>query len=170
MSKENGNPFVVNYVKFATTRLVDEELNYHSEIGIKEAKYRAEKAGLDLVCFNEPCSNELAFCKIIDYGKWKYDTDKKKKKEKPAKSTTKEIRFSPVISDNDVAHKIKHVKEFIEDGNDVLFSMRLKGRQKAHFSEAEERMNEIVSLCSEYSKEVSRKKSPNMIFIRVSSK
>lgn len=169
MKKAHGSPFIVKYVDFSITRLVDAEKNYHSEIGIGEAKKMAQEASLDLVCFNNPEHGNLALCKIIDFGKWKYSSEKKKKKEKVGKKITKEIRLSPVISDHDVEHKIKHVKEFIEDGNDVLFSMRLKGRQRVHYKEAEERMDEIIAMCSEYSKETSRKKSSNMIAVRVSS-
>jgi len=170
LNNSNGNPFVVNYVNFSTTRLVDAEHNYHSEIGIGEAKKKAQEAGLDLVCFSMPERGGLALCKIIDFGKWKYSEEKKKKKDKTGKKITKEIRLSPVIGEHDVEHKVKHVKEFIEEGDDVLFTMKLKGRQRVHFDEAEKRMDEIVALCSDYCKEISRKKSSNMIIVRVSAK
>ena len=62
---------------------------------------------------------------------------------------------------------MKRVKEFIDGGNDVLFFMRLKGRQRAHFKDAEVRMNEIVAMCSDYTKEISRRKSSNTIAVRV---
>lgn len=170
MKKTSGEPFVVKYADFTTTKLVDASNNYHASIGIGEAKRMAQDAGLDLVCFNKPTRNDLALCKIVDYGKWKYSNEKKKKRQDKAhKMVTKEIRLSPVIGDHDVEHKIKHVQEFIEEGNDVLFSMRLKGRQRIHFKDAEDRMSEIVAMCSEYAKEVSRKKSSNKIDVRITS-
>ena len=171
LNNTSGQPFVVKYNDFPTTKLVDASLAYHDSIDMNEAKRMAMEAGLDLVCFNRPDKNGgLALCKIIDFGKWKYSSEKKKKKqEKLNKKTTKEIRLSPVIGEHDIEHKLKHVREFIEDGNDVSFLMMLKGRQRAHFKDAEDRMNEIVAMCSEYSKEISRHKSSNTIEVRVSS-
>jgi len=157
---QNGQPFIVKYVDFNTTRLSDLDDNYHASISIAEAKRMAEEAGLDLVCFNRPDKNNLALCKILNFGKWKYSNEKKKKKGKSHKKATKEIRLSPVMEDNDVKHKLKQVEGFIADGHEVLFSMRLKGRQRMRLREAEERMAEIVAMCSSYSKEVSKKKSP----------
>jgi translation initiation factor IF-3 len=162
-------PYVVSYADFKATRLIDEDLNFHHNINIGEAKRLAQNAGLDLVCFNEPDAKNLAFCKILDFGKWRYQEEKRKKKQnKEHRRETKEIRFSPVISDHDVEHKVKQVREFLEQGDDVLFTMRLKGRQRAHFSEAEQRMNEILNACSDCGKEVSRRKSGSMINVRVS--
>jgi translation initiation factor IF-3 len=149
---------------------VDENQNYHQSISVQDARRMAQDAGKDLVCFNKPGKKEIALCKIIDFGKWKYYNDKqKKKKGNTGKKNTKEVRFSPNISDHDIEHKLKHVMEFIEDGDDVLFSMRLKGRERAHFGNAEERMNDIVAMCSEYCSEISRRKSSNMIIVRVGS-
>lgn len=165
-----GQPFVVKHGDFATTRLIDINEHYHQSIPTGDAKTMAKEAGLDLVCFNKPDEKTLALCKIVDFGKWKYSNEKKKKKQvKEGKQITKEIRLSPVISSNDINHKIKHVKGFIEDGNDVVLFMRIKGRQRAHFDVAEEKMNEIVAMCLEYSEEVSRRKNPSMIAVRLSS-
>ena len=170
MNKASGEPFVVKYVDFTTTKLVDSNHQYHISIGIVEAKQMAQDAGLDLVCFGRPQQGDLALCKIINFGKWKYSNEKQKKKQaKGGRSETKEIRLSPDIGDHDVEHKLKHVKEFLEDGDEVILEMRLKGRQRAHFPEAEKRMNEVVAICAEYAKEVSRKKGSNMIIVRLSS-
>ena len=170
MKNHNGEPFVIKYVKFDYTRLVDHKEKFHERIHIAGAKKLAQEANLDLVCFSEPDKDSLALCKIIDFGKWKYTNDKnKRKEEKQHKKVTKEIRFTPVISDHDIEHKIKQVNEFLSMGDDVILSMRLKGRQKQHFNEAEGRMNQIVEMCNEHGKEVSRKKSSGMIVVRICS-
>jgi len=168
-NKKNRVPYIVKYVDFSHTRLSDHNNEFHEVVGIGEAKKIAQENNLDLVCFNEPQGNQLAFCRIINFGKWKYDEEKKKKgqQKKDNKHITKEIRFSPVISDNDIEHKIKRAKEFLDAGNEVVFSMKLKGRQKVHFKEAEERMNEIVEMCSDYGKVLSVKKSSSMITIKL---
>ena len=88
---------------------------------------------------------------------------------KEQKRVTKEVRFSPLISDNDIGHKIKKAKKFIEGNDEVLFFMQLKGRQRAFFKEAELKMNEIVSLCTN-GKEISRKKTGNNITVRLTKK
>ena len=82
----------------------------------------------------------------------------------------KELRFSPVIGDHDIEHKLKQAKEFIEKGHEVMFSMYLKGRQRHHFDLAEEKMNGIVGLCSDYGEEVFRKKLANTILVRVAKR
>ena len=80
------------------------------------------------------------------------------------------MRFSPVISNHDVEHKIKQVISFLDENDDVVLSMRLKGRQRAHFDIAETRMNEIVALCSEHGSVVSIKKTSSMINVRMGKK
>jgi len=168
VSTGRGEPFIVKRDFFKFVKLADHQNNFYNSIEIAKAKQIALENSMDLVCFNRPSDKDLAFCKIIDYGKWKYDNEKKKKKQqKVNKKVTKEVRFSPVIGEHDIEHKVKQAIQFLETGNDVLFSMTLKGRQKVHFKEAEELMDQIVGKCSEVGKEVSRKKAKNAISIRV---
>lgn len=169
-NNNSGSPFIVQYNTFKYTKhtkLVDHLGNFHDKFEINEAQKIARENSLDLVCFNKPGKNdELGFCKIIDFGKWKYSEEKKKKKNNVHKNVKKEIRFSPLITDHDIEHKMKQVKEFLEDGDEVTLSMRLKGRQKAYYKEAEQRLNEIVATCEE-AEEVNRNKSSNMINVRI---
>ena len=69
MKKYSGEPFVIRYADFTVTKLIDEQGTYYERIGISEAKKKAQDAGLDLVCFNKPGKNDIAFCKIVDFGK-----------------------------------------------------------------------------------------------------
>ncbi|HUV84492.1 MAG TPA: translation initiation factor IF-3 [Methanosarcinales archaeon] len=163
-------PFVIKYADFQTLKLLDTNNVFHNGIHISKAKEMAAEAGLDLVCFTNPSGNELALCKIIDYGKWKYNEEKRKKKlQSENKRQNKEIRFSPVIDDNDVKHKVKQACGFIDDNCEVTFFMKLKGRQRSHFNEAEDRMTSIIQMC-ENAKEISRKKTGNSITVRLSKK
>lgn len=163
------NPFVITRrVDFKFTRLIDSQNCFHDKIYIGEAKTMARNDGLDLVCFNLPKGNKPALCKIIDYGKWKYSNDKKKKKDqKVNKHVVKEIRFSPVISDHDVEHKIKQIKEFLEDGSEVMIAMRFKGIQKRLFQEGENIINSIINSLKNLGEENFRKKSNHMILVRL---
>jgi translation initiation factor IF-3 len=163
-------PFVIKYADFTTLKLLDANNEFHNEVHIAKAKELADVAGLDLVCFNKPSGSNLAFCKILDYGKWRYAEEKKQKKlKKENKKHNKEIRFSPVIDQNDINHKLKQATDFLEDGSEVTFTMILKGRQKAHYKEAEERMNSIILMCDN-GKEVSRSKTGGSISVRLTKK
>lgn len=70
-------------------------------------------------------------CKILDYGKYKYEQTKKERKAKKGQKTglLKEVRFRPKIEEHDLQSKIKKVKEFIEEGNKVRIVVRFRGRE-----------------------------------------
>ena len=106
---------------------------------------------------------------MINFGKWKYNEDKKKKKlNKEHKKTTKEIRISIDIEDNDLDHKVKQAREFLVRGDDVIFSMFLKGRQKTRLKDAIEKMNNVKDTCSDVGIEGSRKNIAPNITLRLS--
>jgi len=162
-------PFVIKRrTDFKDVRLVDSNGKFHESIFVGKARDMARDVNLDLVCFDLPNGKDLALCKIIDYGKWKYQNDKAKKKDNNHhKPTVKEIRFSPVISDHDIKHKLKQVDDFLDEGDEVLLTMRFRGIQRRNFALGEERMNEIVGMCKEHGEEVHRKKSHNQIVVRL---
>lgn len=166
--KAHNDPFIVYHISFDTTKLVDHNKQFHEKIRTSDAQRMAREAGRDLVCFNRPQGTEPAFCKILDFNKWKYESEKKQRKEeRQNRKQCKEIRFSPAIADNDIEHKVRQVLEFLADGDDVIMTMKLRGREKCHFDMAEEKMNKIVSLCNGHGKEVSRKKTKDLIIIRM---
>jgi len=163
-----SEPFVVNN-EFTNMRLVDNNGRFFNSISIYNAKKIANDSGLDLVCFNEPSNGQLAFCKIIDYGKWKYNDDKQKKKNNLLnKIETKEIRFSTHIADNDISHKIKQIKNFIEKGNFVIVSMKVHGRDRQHIDVSKDKMESIIKICEQFSKVVSRDKEEDTFFVKLS--
>lgn len=165
---KNSDPFVVKYIVFDTTRLVDNNGKFYDSIKVFEAQKIARDAGLDLVCFNSPQEKDLAFCKIIDFNKWKYECEKKKKKEeKQHRRHNKEMRFTPGIEENDIAHKMRQVNGFLDEGDDVILVMKLRGRERIHFKDAEEKMNCIVAMSAGHGKEMSRKKTGDLIIIRL---
>jgi len=164
----NNGPFVVRHITFNVTKLLDHNNQFHNQINTSEAQIMARNAGLDLVCFNYPKEKELAFCKILDFNKWKYEEEKKKKKEALAnRRYSKEMQFTPNIAENDIEHKMRQVNEFLDKGDDVTLLMKLRGREKAHFNDAEIKMNAIVEKSKEHGKEVSRKKTNNLIIVHL---
>lgn len=101
-------------------------------IGLKEAIEMAFEVGLDLV---EVSPNaEPPVCKILDYGKYKYEAQKKaneaRKKQKVIE--VKEIKMRPGIDDHDYEVKMKAVRRFLDDGDKVKMTIRFRGREMAH--------------------------------------
>jgi translation initiation factor IF-3 len=163
----SNNPFVMTRPVFPVINLVNQYDQFVKDCNTYTALQIAQRAGLQLVCFKTPINNELALCKIIDFNKWKYAQSKaQKEKAKEGVRKTKEIQFSPNIAEHDIAYKVKHANELLEEGTDIVFSMFLKGREIIHFNDAEIRFNAIVAMC-ENGKEVSRKKTNNSITVRV---
>jgi len=93
---------------------------------------RAEGLGLDLVEINP--SERPPVCKILDYGRYKYDTSKQERESKKTRfvQETKEIKMTPKIGAHDIAFKIKHAREFVEAGHKVRLLVRFRGREIVH--------------------------------------
>jgi len=163
-------PFVIKHVDFTTMNVVDENDVFHKDIHISKAKEMAKDVSLDLVCFSTPSEKGLALCKLVDFGKWKYDEEKRVEKlKKENKKQEKEIRFSPVIDDNDIQHKVKLASSFLDNNFDVSFTMRLKGRQIAFYNDAETKLDSIIVMCKN-AEEISRRKTGNSITVRLTKK
>jgi len=97
-----------------------------------EALQIAEEKGLDLVLMSPTAKPPVA--KIMDYGKHKYQLEKKKKEARKNQKTidVKEVKFSCKIADNDINYKVKHAREFLEAGKHVKLRVFLRGREMAN--------------------------------------
>ena len=112
-------------------RLIGEAGEQMGIVSFDEAMELAKSAGLDLV---EVASNaEPPVCKIMDYGKLKYDQKKKDQESKKKQHIirVKEVRFRPRISDHDLGIKLNRVKKFISEGNKVKITLMYRGREMA---------------------------------------
>ncbi|OQA03185.1 MAG: Translation initiation factor IF-3 [bacterium ADurb.Bin400] len=109
--------------------VIDDQGVNLGEMPTFEARKMAEERGLDLVEIN-PVSRPPV-CKIMDYGKFKYEQSKRERlnRAKQKETELKEIRLTPKISDHDIAYKAKQAREFFDRGNKVKVSMRLRGRE-----------------------------------------
>ena len=105
-------------------------------VSSKEAQRLADEAGLDLVKIAPTAKPPV--CKIIDYGKYRYEQARKEKEAKKKQKTIelKEIRLSPNIDTNDLNTKINAAKKFIEKGNKVKVTLRFRGREMAHMNQS----------------------------------
>ena len=101
-------------------------------ISTDEAMEKANELGLDLVLIAPDAKPPVA--KIMDYGKFKYQEEKKLKEQRKnqVKIDVKEIKLSVKIAENDISYKVKHAREFLEQGKHVKFRVFLRGREMAH--------------------------------------
>ena len=112
-------------------RVLSDEGEQFGIISRDEALKIAEERGLDLVLMSPDAKPPVA--KIMDYGKHKYQLEKKKKeaKKNQKKIEVKEVKFSCKIAENDIAYKVKHAREFLEKGKHVKLRVFLRGREMA---------------------------------------
>jgi translation initiation factor IF-3 len=113
-------------------RCLGDDGTQYGIISRNEALAQAEELGLDLVLIAPDAKPPV--CKIMDYGKFKYQEEKKKKEAKKKQKVieVKEIKLSVKIADNDISYKIKHAREFLEAGKHVKFRVFLRGREMAN--------------------------------------
>ena len=116
-----------------------------------EAIQKAYDEDLDLVCV-APNANP-AVCKILDYGKYRFEAQKKAKEAKRNQQVTelKAIRLSPVIDTHDFEFKAKNAEKFLTDGNKVKVDMRFRGRMMTRQEVGMKIMNDFIEALSEVS-------------------
>src|SRR5262245_8846319 len=114
-----------------------------------EALRLAEEKGLDLVEISPRAFPPV--CRIMDYGKYKYEEAKKKQHAKKRSSTveTKEIKFRPKTEEHDMDFKVKHVRRFLEAGNKVRLAVVFRGREITHPQTGMAVLNRVVERCTE---------------------
>ena len=130
MQHSDNRTRINNGIKASHVLLIDENGNNLGTLGIREARTKAQEAGLDLVEVSNNKKNSV--CKLMDYGKYKYSQAKKSRKNKSQKVTTKEIKFRPNTGKNDLEYRAKHAMEFISAGNKVKLVVRFRGREAEH--------------------------------------
>ena len=129
--------------------MIDDTGEQIGVVNTKEALEMADAKNLDLVCV-APKGNPPV-CKIVDYGKYRFEIQKKAKEARKNQKIqdTKEVRLSPVIDKHDIDTKMRNARKFIEKGDRVKVSMRFRGRQMAHTDLGMKIMNEFVEKMEE---------------------
>lgn len=124
-------------------RLVEGE-SRDTVLTIQEALERAQDAGLDLVEITGNANPPV--CKIIDYGKYTYQQNKKKKEAKKNQRVMhlKEIKMRPKTDVHDYNFKVKHVRQFIQSGDRVKITVRFKGREMAFLEAGRKQLDKVV--------------------------
>lgn len=113
---------------------------------IEQAQAMAEQADLDLVSISPKANPPV--CKIMDYGKYKFEQGKKQKEAKKNQKTVeiKEMRLSATIDKHDMEVKAKNVRKFLAAGDKVKVSIRFRGRQMAHTDQGRMVMKEFLTM------------------------
>ncbi|MBF0128922.1 MAG: translation initiation factor IF-3, partial [Alphaproteobacteria bacterium] len=113
-------------------RLIDAEGENVGVVSTRDAMAMALAAGLDLVEISPNADPPV--CKILDYGKYKYEAQKKKNEAKKRQKVieVKEVKLRPNIDDNDYDVKLRNMRRFLEEGDKVKVTLRFRGREMAH--------------------------------------
>ena len=131
-------------------RLIDENGEQLGIVSSREAQKIADERKLDLVKIAPTAKPPV--CRIMDYGKYKFDQAKKEKEARKKQKTVdvKELRLSPSIDTHDVQVKVKKANEFLKDGDKVKISIRFRGREIHHASIGEEILDRFVKGVEEF--------------------
>jgi len=127
--REEDGPRINEEIKVKEVRLIDENGENRGIVSIREALTLAAEADLDLIEISPQATPPV--CKILNFGKYKYEMQKRKAEAKKNQKVIeiKELKLRPMIDTHDYEVKIKQAKKFLSDGNKVKFTMRFKGRE-----------------------------------------
>ena len=125
-------PRVNDEIRVPQVRLIDEEGEMQGVMSARDAMHRAFSVGLDLVEISPNADPPVV--KILDYGKFKYEQQKKKNEARKKQKVIeiKEVKVRPNIDENDYQVKLRAMRSFIEEGDKVKVTLRFRGREMAH--------------------------------------
>ena len=125
-------PRVNEDIRVPQVRLIDQDGEMVGVMSARDAVLRAYSVGLDLLEISP--NAEPPVCKIVDFGKFKYEQQKKKNEAKKKQKVVeiKEVKVRPNIDENDYQVKMRAMKSFIEEGDKVKVTLRFRGREMAH--------------------------------------
>ena len=123
-------------VRFREVRLIGTDGEQLGIMSSQDAQKIADEAELDLVCISPMAKPPV--CKIIDYGKYRYEMIRRDKEAKKKQKIVelKEVRLSPNIDTNDLATKTNAARKFLEKGNKVKVTLRFRGREMSHMNQS----------------------------------
>lgn len=166
------NELMINEeIKDKEVRLIGADGAQLGVVSAKEALAKAEEANLDLVKIAPQATPPV--CKIMDYGKYKFEIAKREKENRKNQKVvnTKEIRISPSIDSNDFNTKVNHAIKFLKAGDKVKITVRFRGREVNHSQIGASLLEKFIEALSEYS---STDKAPKLegrnMFVVVSPK
>jgi len=153
MPEKKDNDLVNECVRFPSVMLIGPNGEQLGIMSSRDAYQKAIEYDLDLLCVAPNAKPPV--CKILNYGKYRFEAQKKAKENKRNQAMhmveLKEIQLTPQIGEHDLLTKANRAKEFLEHGDRVKVVVRYRGRQMAHIEVGQEVLNKFVSLLSEVS-------------------
>ena len=149
---QDRGPRVNERIKIREVRLIDSDGEQHGVVPTDKALAMAKAQGLDLV---EVADRERPpVCKIMDYGKYKYEQKRKKREnaKKQHKVELKQVRMRPKTGEHDYQVKLKHAKRFLEKGCKVQVNVFFRGRERAHTEIAKHHLERMAEELEELAK------------------
>ena len=147
----NQNKELVNEnIRFPSVLLIGPNGEQLGTMSSREAQLKANEYDLDLFCVAPNAQPPV--CKILNYGKFRFEQQKKAKEAKKNQHTieTKEVQLTPQIGAHDMETKARAAMKFLQDGNKVKVGVRFRGRQMTHLAVGQEVMDKVSQLLSEY--------------------
>ena len=141
--------FINEQIRDKEVRVIGTDGEQLGVMSAKEALKLAEEAGVDLVKIAPNAKPPV--CKIVDYGKYKYELTRREKEAKKKQKVieTKEIRLSPNIDTNDLNTKINAARKFISKGDKVKVTLRFRGREMAHMANSKHILDDFAEALSD---------------------
>ena len=137
-------------IRVTPVRVITEEGAQLGIMATADALQEARKAGLDLV---EVAPNEHPpVCRIMDFGKFKYQQKKRQHKSQAHQVRIKEIRVRPKTGDNDLLTKVNHARDFLAHKNKVIVTVVFRGREMAHVEEGRKVVDQVLEQLADVSK------------------
>ena len=133
-----------NQIRVSSIRVVDAEGNQLGILPTYEAMQKARQAGLDLV--EVAPTAQPPVCRIMDFGKYKFELAKKEKEARKSQGAQKikEVKFHTSVDDHDYQTKVRHIREFLGEGHRVKVSLMFRGREQAHTDLGHQLMRRVM--------------------------
>ena len=143
----NAGHRVNEMIRIPQVRVISDEGEQLGVMSSAEALAKARAAGLDLVEDAKP-----PVCRIMDYGKYKYQQKKRVAKQQTNKTQVKELRLRPKTGEHDVQVKVNKAREFLAKKDKVTLSILFRGREMAHINEGEKLLTAVMAMLEDVAK------------------
>jgi len=146
--RKSSQPLANEQIRATRVRLIDQDGNQQGEMHIKDARALAEEVGLDVVEVSPAAKPPVV--RIMDQGRERFRQEKKLRADrKGSKRHVHQLRLTPVIADHDLDTKRRAAERFLKKGDQVLISVQMRGRQKAHPEMARQLIDRLIEELSE---------------------
>jgi translation initiation factor IF-3 len=157
---------VNDQIRAKEVRLIADTGEQIGVVSLIDARNRARQVGLDLVAIN--MANGMPVCKILDYGKFKYDESRRAKeaakKSRESRVELKEIQLRPTTDMNDLKVKAKRAQGFLDEGDKVKIIIKFKGREITHLDVGASVMNDFLGFLTDFKFERPVARSERQLF------